>query len=253
MKHSSFTRFMSAAWFCLLFVGTVAAQEKAAPKKPICLMMKVVQEVHFEEVKTRTEYKGWCKGLLKCRLEGKVIVGDGLMEVEVKMISNGLALYQIADTPLGKQVSKCDLERVRKEFPAFDPTAGFNPLRYKQTIEKLSKSAEVKSEFLGRDETLVYERKASAELPAGLIVGMPGNVRVGSMKIWVGKEDAVPRQVVAYDKAGKVVMKTTFDEIEFPDDIPDAKFEFKPCAGESVQDQTEAVLLMQKDAAGRKK
>ena len=240
-------------WGLVLGRSAGAQTEKAsAPKKPLSLTMKVIQTVESGELKTRIEYRGWCEEPAKCRLEGKLIVGDGLMEMDLQMVSEGEMLYQLAETPLGPQAFKYDLKRLKQVDPNIDPAGSFNPLTYKRTIEALPKVAEAKTEFLMGEEMAVHEVKVRTNLPATAIAGLPVPIEIDHMRIWMAKKDGLPRQVVAYDKADKAVMTTIFRDLQLVDDIPDEKFAFQAPEGVIVKDNTDMILVMVKEGAGDK-
>jgi len=245
----------------LLIGGPAAAGESRSAaatgdqdeSPPTCVTLKVIQESELGGLKSEATYDAWFKGRSFCRVQGKHSMADGQIEFDVTMVSDGKTLRQLSATSYLKQFLTYDLRELRKVYPEFDATAGYNPLTYRDALKHLGSRGKGMVQLLDGEKTTVYEWPMAGTLNMGGVPGLPsGMTRVKKVKVWVAAKDGLPRKVEAYDDSGMLFMSTRFKDVQLVPSIPADRFTLERPEDAMEIDGTEVMLDILKGMEAKK-
>jgi peroxiredoxin/outer membrane lipoprotein-sorting protein len=149
-------------------------------------------------------------------------------DIAITTISDGKTLWQIEQTPLGKQVVRHDLSKPLEDGQTpIDPFMAFAGVKTREFLDEIL--ARFEPRVLGIDESadpavyvLTLENRSGSDIP--------------TIRFEIGVQDAFPRKMSIFTPEGERITTMTVTELAFNVDADDSLFTYKPGPDEQVVD-----------------
>lgn len=194
------------------------------------------------------------------RLKGStcapMITGDDELTVPITIVNDGALFRQLLSIEDMPQVSTCDLTQIRKEFPKVRFGKDLDPREYSGLLQRSADKRRLPDERFEGRVCEVWQINAEKSFRFAPLPGCPEDFPPPKkIRLWLAREDRLPRRVEAWGKDGKPLMTLTFRAVRLMKSLPPGALKLTVPEDAFEADMTElalGVLRGRKDADGGK-